>query len=68
MKIKLSMFAILLVIGLAVLATHYRVSTAPERIRLRAESAKATCLSSGGQWVRVGRDDICQTAVDAKKP
>lgn len=68
MKMHLSVVAILLVIGLAVVATTYRVSTAPDRIHQRREAAKATCLGAGGEWVKVGRDELCQSAAEPRKP
>ena len=39
MKLNIPVLGMLTVATLAVLATTYRVSTAPERIRLRLESA-----------------------------
>jgi hypothetical protein len=65
-KLNASILAMLTVATLAVLATTYRVSTAPERIRDRHESAKATCISNGGQWLRVDGVESCQPAADRK--
>lgn len=66
MKLNISVLALLSVATLAVLALTYRVSAAPERIRQRLETAKATCLGNGGTWVKVDGVDICQAAADRK--
>ncbi len=66
MKISISMVAILLVVALTIAAAAYRVSTAPDRMRMRLNAAKATCVNGGGEWVRVGNEEACQAAV-AKK-
>jgi hypothetical protein len=49
-----------LVVVLALGAAVFRVATAPERIKERRETARSVCLSSGGQWVKVQRDEVCQ--------
>ena len=67
MKLNVSVVAMLVVVALAILATAYRVATAPERIRKRLDSAKATCLGAGGEWVKVGREESCQPAAERKK-
>jgi len=65
-KINVSVTAILLVIVLTLLATTYRVATAPERIRLRIDAAKASCVNAGGEWIKVGREEACRPAVERK--
>lgn len=67
-KMQLSVLGILLVIGLAIMATTYRVSTAPDRIQQRREAARTTCLGAGGEWVKVGRDELCRAAAEPRKP
>lgn len=52
--------AFVIVVLAAVGSTVFRVSTAPERIRERRETARSVCVSSGGEWIRVGSDEICQ--------
>jgi hypothetical protein len=66
-KLNVPVLGRLTVATLAVLATTYRVSTAPERIRQRLESAKTTCANTGGEWVKVGREESCQPAAERKK-
>lgn len=51
-----------IVVTLTLLATFFRVSTAPERTRQRIESAKSSCLNAGGEWIEVDREQICQPA------
>lgn len=68
MKLNPSVLAILSVAVLASLATAFRVSTAPERIRMRVESAKATCVGAGGEWVKVDGEQSCRPAAQRSKP
>lgn len=44
----------------AVVAALFRVATAPQRIAERHATARSVCLASGGRWVKVGRDEICE--------
>lgn len=55
-------FMAILVIGVG--AAVFRVATAPDRIRDRKETARSVCLSSGGQWVKVEREEICRKPGD----
>lgn len=66
LQTKLWVLSTVLVTGLAVAAAAHRIYTAPERILKRLETAKATCLSAGGQWVQVGRDEVCRAAAERK--
>lgn len=66
MKFNAPVIAIVAVITLTILAAVFRVSTAPERIRLRLDTAKTTCIKGGGDWVKEGRDALCQPGA-AKK-
>jgi hypothetical protein len=34
--------------------------TAPERVQKRMETAKETCIKSGGTWAFEGREPICK--------
>lgn len=52
--------AFVIVVLAAIGASVFRVSTAPERVRERRETARSVCVSSGGQWVQVGNDEICR--------
>ncbi|MEO8154267.1 MAG: hypothetical protein ABI605_14460 [Rhizobacter sp.] len=60
MYTSLTRSAFLIVVLAAVGASVFRVSTAPERVRERRDTARSVCVSSGGQWIQVGRDEICQ--------
>jgi hypothetical protein len=55
------------VVVLTIGATVFRVWTAPERIRLRLDSAKASCLNTGGEWIKVGREESCRRAAERTK-
>ena len=52
----------------AIVAALFRVATAPERIAERRNTARNVCLSSGGEWVTEGRDEICRRSALAAKP
>jgi hypothetical protein len=52
--------AFVIVVLATVGATVFRVSTTPERIEDRRDTARSVCIGTGGEWVRVGRDEICQ--------
>lgn len=60
MRLNAPVAAVFTVIGVAFLATAFRVSTAPDRIRQRAETAKASCARAGGQWVLQGSREVCR--------
>ena len=66
MKFNTPVIAIVAVITLTVVATAFRVSTAPERIRQRLDTAKTTCIKAGGDWVNEGRDALCQPGTAQK--
>jgi len=55
------------VIALTIGGTVFRVWTAPERIRMRLDSARTTCLNAGGEWVKVGREESCRPAAERTK-
>jgi len=48
-------------------ATVFRVWTAPERIRMRLDTARTTCLNAGGEWIKVGREESCRPAPERPK-
>lgn len=67
MKLSGSIFSILMVVTLTIASAAYRVSTAPERKRMRLDTARATCVNSGGEWVRnEDQEETCRT-VTARK-
>ncbi len=67
MKLKLAGISIAGVVTLTIAAAAFRVWTAPERIRMRLDAAKTTCLNAGGQWVREGREEWCKPAPDGRR-
>jgi len=60
MYLNLARSAFVIVAMVAVGATVFRVSTAPERIKERRNTARSVCVGSGGSWVQMGADEICQ--------
>ena len=62
MKLRLAGVSIALVVVLTIAAAAFRVWTAPERIRMRLDSARTTCLNGGGEWIKVGREESCKPA------
>ena len=58
----------LLVAALAVGAAAFRVSTAPERIQERRNTARSVCVAGGGEWVKVDNNEICRKDAAAIKP
>ena len=59
--------AFMTVLAVCLAAAAFRVATAPDRVRERKDTARSVCLSSGGQWVKVDRDEICQKPGGAPK-
>jgi hypothetical protein len=59
MSINIVRHGFVLVASVAVGAAVFRVATAPDRIKERRDTAHAVCLSSGGKWVKVERDEMC---------
>jgi hypothetical protein len=55
-----------LVVVVAVAGAVFRVSTAPDRIKDRRDTARAVCLASGGQWVKPAGDELCMKADSPK--
>lgn len=62
MVVSLARSAFVVVVVATLAATVFRVSTAPERVKARRDQARSVCIGSGGSWVQVGRDEICQRA------
>jgi hypothetical protein len=63
--------AFVIVVLAAIGSTAFRVATAPERIKERRNTARSVCVSTGGEWVHLGSDEVCQRseqgAAQAKK-
>jgi len=66
-KVNLHVTSVVAVIALTIVATTYRITTAPERIRLRLNTAKESCLNSGGEWVKVDKHDVCRGGAAGRK-
>ncbi len=60
MLIRFTWAVVASVIALSVGSALFRVATAPERIAERRNTAKEVCAKSGGEWVRVGREEVCK--------
>ena len=60
MNLSFAHSAFVIVVLAAIGATVFRVSTAPERVKERRNTARSVCVGSGGEWIRVGKDEICQ--------
>ena len=67
MKLNVPVLSIAVVVTLTIAAAIFRVSTAPERIRMRLETAKASCINAGGAWIKVGHEESCQPAPERTK-
>ena len=67
MRLNVSLVLIVMVVAMTIGGTAFRVWTAPERIRMRLDSAKASCLNAGGEWVKVGREESCRPAAERTK-
>ena len=67
MRLNTPVVLIAAVIALTIGGTVFRVWTAPERIRMRLDSARTTCLNAGGEWVKVGREESCRPAAERTK-
>jgi hypothetical protein len=55
------------IVTVLVLGTIFRIATAPERRQMRLQSAKESCVRSGGEWIKVDNDDACQPRPVANK-
>ena len=52
-----SVFALIAVVALA--ATAFRIASGPDRVRERRNTAQEVCLATGGSWVMVDDEEIC---------
>jgi len=59
--------AFALVSIMAIAGAAFRISTAPERIRDRHQTARAVCLQNGGEWVQIDNNDVCRKTEVAKQ-
>ena len=68
MKINLARHAVGVIVIVAIAATIFRISTAPDRARERMKTAQAVCVASGGEWVTVERDPACVKGTQTAAP
>ena len=68
MIIRIARYAFVLIALVAIVSAVFRVSTAPDRIKQQRDTAYSVCIASGGEWVKVDRDEICVKEEAAKKP
>ncbi|MBS0449168.1 MAG: hypothetical protein JSR59_24870 [Proteobacteria bacterium] len=66
MGTKFARYAVTLVVLAAITGAVVKITTAPDRIRDRRQTAQSVCLSTGGTWTKIGRDEICVTPDSAK--
>jgi len=67
MNLPMGRYAVLLVAAVAVAGAVFRVSTAPDRIKARLETARSGCTANGGQWLQVDGKDMCVKPDSAKR-
>jgi hypothetical protein len=60
LNVSVAQIAVGFVIVAAVAATAFRVSTGPDRARQRRDIARQVCIDSGGRWLLVEREEICE--------
>ena len=67
MNISFARNAFLLIVLVAVAAAVFRIVTAQQRISERRDTARNVCIGSGGEWLKVGGDEICRKPDGGKK-
>lgn len=67
MKLSITRLAFGTVVAAAVAAAFFRVTTAEERRSERRAVARTVCASTGGAWVSVNGDEVCNKGEQAKK-
>jgi hypothetical protein len=60
MVVRITIVVVLAVIALSVGAALFRVATAADRIAERRATAREVCVKTGGEWVRLGREEVCK--------
>ncbi len=63
---RFARYAVALVVLAAIAGAVIKITTAQERIHDRRQTAESVCVSSGGSWSKVGRDEVCLPAAEAK--
>jgi hypothetical protein len=66
MAMKFARYAVALVVLLAIIGAVIKIATAQDRIRDRKQTAQSVCVSSGGNWVKLDRDEVCVLPQDPK--
>jgi hypothetical protein len=60
MNLSVARNAFLLIVLAAVAAAVFRIVTAPQRVKERRDTARNVCIGSGGEWLKLGNDEICR--------
>jgi hypothetical protein len=60
MVVSVARSVFVIVVIATLVATVFRVATAPERMKARRDLARSVCQGSGGVWVQMGHDEVCQ--------
>lgn len=67
MMLNLARYGFALVVVAAIGGATFYVASAPDRIKDRRSTAQQVCASSGGNWVMVGKDEVCVGSDPAKR-
>ena len=60
MNLSVARNAFLLIVVAAVAAAVFRIVTAPHRVKERRDTARNVCIGSGGEWLKLGGDEVCR--------
>ena len=60
MNFSVGQVVVVLVIVAAIGATVFRVSTGPDRAKQRRDTARQVCIDTGGEWLKVDREEVCR--------
>ena len=66
MSMKFARYAVAVVVLAAITGAVIKVTTAQERIADRRHTAESVCVSSGGTWTKIDRDEVCVQPETAK--
>lgn len=66
-SIRITRFAVGVVIAAAIGAALFRVVTASDRVAERRNTARAVCANSGGEWVKDAKHEMCVRGEVARK-
>jgi hypothetical protein len=66
MAMKFARYMVALVVLAAIVGAVVKIATAQDRIAGRRQTAQSVCVSSGGNWVKVDRDEVCVAPDETK--